>query len=134
METTLDTELLTLAEAAALLKVNSFTLRRWIDQGILPAYRVGQRRLRVRRIDLARMITPIRGSEEQLAPLVADDSLASRQLTKDEQARALAAVKRMEQLQAEWLVRRGGRPFTPTSGEILNEMRDERTRQLDDLC
>jgi excisionase family DNA binding protein len=36
-----DLDLLTLKEAATLLKVSVVTLRRWIKQGRLPAYHVG---------------------------------------------------------------------------------------------
>jgi excisionase family DNA binding protein len=43
-------EFLTVAEIAAILKLNQQTVRNWIDQGTLPALRVG-RRVRVRRSD-----------------------------------------------------------------------------------
>ncbi len=42
---------LTVAEVAELLKLNQQTVRNWIDQGSLPALRVG-RRVRIRRSDL----------------------------------------------------------------------------------
>ena len=45
-------EFLTVAEVAELLKVNPQTVRNWIDRNELPAVRVGQRRVRVRRADL----------------------------------------------------------------------------------
>jgi excisionase family DNA binding protein len=41
---------LTVAEVAELLKLNQQTVRNWIDQGSLPALRVG-RRVRIRRSD-----------------------------------------------------------------------------------
>jgi excisionase family DNA binding protein len=43
-------EFLTVADIARILKLNQQTLRNWIDQGSLPALRVG-RRVRVRRSD-----------------------------------------------------------------------------------
>jgi excisionase family DNA binding protein len=46
---------LTVAEVAELLKLNQQTVRNWIDQGSLPAVRVG-RRVRIRRSDLERVI------------------------------------------------------------------------------
>ncbi len=48
-------EFLTVAEVAELLKLNQQTVRNWIDQGSLPALRVG-RRVRIRRSDLDRVL------------------------------------------------------------------------------
>jgi excisionase family DNA binding protein len=46
---------LTVAEVAELLKLNQQTVRNWIDQGSLPALRVG-RRVRIKRSDLDRVL------------------------------------------------------------------------------
>src|SRR5437588_689938 len=46
---------LTVAEVAELLKLNQQTVRNWIDQGSLPALRVG-RRVRIRSSDLNRLL------------------------------------------------------------------------------
>jgi excisionase family DNA binding protein len=46
---------MTVAEVAGLLKLNQQTVRNWIDQGSLPAVRVG-RRVRIRRSDLERVL------------------------------------------------------------------------------
>jgi excisionase family DNA binding protein len=46
---------LTVAEVAATLKLNQQTVRNWIDQGSLPAVRVG-RRVRIRRSDFLRLL------------------------------------------------------------------------------
>jgi excisionase family DNA binding protein len=43
-----DDQFLTVADIARILKLNQQTVRNWIDQGTLPALRVG-RRVRVRR-------------------------------------------------------------------------------------
>jgi excisionase family DNA binding protein len=51
----LEETFLTVAEVAELLKLNQQTVRNWIDQGSLPALRVG-RRVRIRRSDLERML------------------------------------------------------------------------------
>src|SRR5215211_7486378 len=56
----LDEQYLTIAQAAERLHVNKSTIRRWIDQGTLPAYKVGQRRVALRTADVARLITPAR--------------------------------------------------------------------------
>ncbi len=46
---------LTVAEVADVLKLNQQTVRNWIDQGSLPAVRVG-RRVRIRRSDFERIL------------------------------------------------------------------------------
>ena len=46
---------LTVAEVAEWLKLNQQTVRNWIDQGSLPAVRVG-RRVRIKRSDLDRIL------------------------------------------------------------------------------
>ena len=48
-------EFLTVAEIAAVLKLNQQTVRNWIDAGKLPAVHVG-RRVRIRRADFDRML------------------------------------------------------------------------------
>ncbi len=48
-------EYLTVAEVAATLKLNQQTVRNWIDQGSLPALRVG-RRVRIKRSDFQRVL------------------------------------------------------------------------------
>lgn len=55
MNATLDDEYLTVKEIAEHLKLNQQTLRNWIDDGQLPAVRIG-RRVRVRRADLDRVL------------------------------------------------------------------------------
>ena len=50
-----DDSFLTVAEVAELLKLNQQTVRNWIDQGSLPALRVG-RRVRIRSSDLNRLL------------------------------------------------------------------------------
>jgi excisionase family DNA binding protein len=52
---TLDDSFLTVADVAEILKLNQQTVRNWIDQGSLPAVRVG-RRVRIRRSDLERKL------------------------------------------------------------------------------
>jgi excisionase family DNA binding protein len=70
-----DESFLTVAEVAAMLKLNQQTVRNWIDQGSLPALRVG-RRVRIRRSDLDRVLeqsyTGASGPPEDAGPS-ADD-------------------------------------------------------------
>lgn len=51
----IDEEFLTVAEVAEVLKLNQQTVRNWIDQGTLPALRVG-RRVRIKRSDFNRIL------------------------------------------------------------------------------
>ena len=63
---------LTVAEVAETLKLNQQTVRNWIDQGSLPALRVG-RRVRIKRSDFERILdaelqrhrSPRRGTADQ---------------------------------------------------------------------
>lgn len=51
--------LITLPEAAEYLGLSVQTLRLWIDNGRIPAYRVGQKFIRVKVADIEAMIQPV---------------------------------------------------------------------------
>ncbi len=59
-----DHEYVTVHEAATLLMVSASSIWRWIGQGELPAYRFGRRRVRLKRMDLDRMIRPARAGTQ----------------------------------------------------------------------
>ena len=59
----LDTDYVTVPEAATILGVSPSTIWRWITKGDLPAYRVGPRFVRVRRSELGTMIRSVRPSD-----------------------------------------------------------------------
>lgn len=120
-------EYVTVAQAADLLKVSRSTLWRWIDQGNLPAYRFGRRRVQIRRADLENLIIPARG-EKGGGMLRKEQERLSRPLTRQEQQAALAALDAARELKARLLERRGGQPFS-NSVELIHAMRDERTRE-----
>ena len=124
-----DEEYVTVAEAAALLRVATSTIRRWIREGDVPAHRIGRRRIALRCADLARLITPARPSTEMNDNLAGDEPVVGRRLTPEEIQRGLEAMYRAQQRAAEIQEERGGKLFSP-SWEIINEQRDERTRQL----
>ncbi len=130
MTSVLDEEFVTIAEAARVLRVSPSTIRRWIGEGDLPAYRVGRRRVRVRKPDLARLIAPVQEGERG-RPLAVDQygRPIPRRLTDEERQQGLAALEEAARFQAEMLERRGGEPFSP-SWILINEARDERTRDL----
>jgi hypothetical protein len=90
---------------------------------------LGQRRIGLRRGDLAYLITPIRAERECASDASGAEDAKPRRLTPEERERGLAALERMKALSDEILAERGGKPFSP-SWALLNEARDERTRQL----
>lgn len=60
-----DETFFTVAEVAEMLKLNQQTVRNWIDQGSLPAVRIG-RRVRIRRSELDRILA--QGSQGNVPP------------------------------------------------------------------
>jgi excisionase family DNA binding protein len=54
--TELEESFLTVADVATMLQLNPQTVRNWIDQGSLPAIKVG-RRVRIKRSDFDRLIS-----------------------------------------------------------------------------
>jgi excisionase family DNA binding protein len=107
-----------IAEAAETLHVHASTIRRWIDVGTLPAYRVGGRRVLVKREDLAKVV----------APLASRTSRGPR-LTPEQQRQFEEAIAASRRLLAEQLDARGGVPYPP-SWELINQERDRRSEEL----
>jgi excisionase family DNA binding protein len=120
-------EYLTVAEAATLLKVHKSTIWCWIENGSLPAYRVGQRGVRLKKADLERALTPV-GQEKGGEQIVPEHEQRVRPLTIKEQQRGLRALRQMQRLRAELTAQYG--TLTPASWELVNASRDERTREL----
>lgn len=63
----LEETFLTVAEVAELLKLNPQTVRNWIDQGSLPAVRVG-RRVRIKRSDFEQVLAQGYSGRSRPAP------------------------------------------------------------------
>ena len=124
-----DEEYVTVAEAATLLRVAPSTVRRWIREGDVPAYRIGRRRVALRRDDLSNLINPAGPAMAMSDKAVDDQTWEPRQLTPEEQQQALELMDRIQQRAKEIQDRRGGKLFPP-SWITINEQRDERTRQL----
>lgn len=126
----IDEDYLTVAEAAALLRVAPSTTRRWIREGDLPAYRLGQRRVGLQRHDLSQLVKSVR-TDKALNHDAEDDleRIKSRKLTPEEVERRLVAFERAQQHREELRAQRDGMLF-PDSVEVIHRMREERTRQL----
>jgi excisionase family DNA binding protein len=126
-------ELLTVAEAAALLKVSQVTLRRWIKQGRLAACRVGPRAVRLRRSDVEGAITPAQQEAAPVRPpdwqpnyrIVTDIAELYKPISEERKRRGLAAMERSKARTAEMAARNGGKPLAET-WPIINEERDKR--------
>lgn len=126
-------ELLTVAEAAALLKVSQVTLRRWIKQGRLVACRVGPRAVRIRRSDLERAITPAYRETAPTRPpkwepgyrIITDIAELYKPMSEERKQRWQAAMERSKALTASMAARNGGKPLAE-SWPIINEERDKR--------
>jgi len=129
MTMTLDEAYLTVAEAAARLRVNPSTIRRWIAKGSLPASRVGQRRVALKESDVAAMIAPIQGMRDVPTLTPPDERPYVPPLTPEERQRIEEFLERAERRLAEWREQPSGKPIPP-SWVLLNEARDERTEQL----
>jgi excisionase family DNA binding protein len=53
----------TVTQAAKVLEVSPSTIWRWIKAGKLPAYRVGERTIRIKKVDLPSIVIPARAKE-----------------------------------------------------------------------
>jgi excisionase family DNA binding protein len=119
---------LTVVQAAEQLSVHPSTIRRWIDKGRLPAYRIGDKRIGVKPPDLARLVAPRPGRPKKGGPMTQPARLVIPPLTKEQQQRGLQALAELERLSAEIAAKHGR--LTPESWELINQSRDERTRDL----
>ena len=121
-------DLLSVREAARLVRVSESTVWRWINEGVVPSHRVGRKRVYLKRAELTPLLRPARtkgGDMSQrereklnLSPLNPD-----RPPDVDPVAQARA-------LHANWRAEHGGKTM-PEAWEDINEARDQRTRELD---
>lgn len=126
-----NTDLLTVAEAATLLKVSIVTVQRWIKQGRLPAYHLGPRRVRVRRADLLTLMSPVSRDRSagvvQAVPMTNELTLPP--LGDAEVADVMEAFRAADAHIEEMRERRGGRPMG-SSVPLIREAREKRSNQL----
>lgn len=122
-------EYLTVAEAATLLKVSKSTVWRWIEKGMLPAYRVGSRGVRLKRAELEQMVTPLTGERGQGGSMAQVEQLQIRPLTPQERERGLQALAALQRMGQEILAERGGIRFSD-SAALIREEREKRTQEL----
>jgi excisionase family DNA binding protein len=127
---------LSVAEAARRLRVSHSTLWRWIGAGRLPAYRIGPKTLRIKEEDLAGVVQPAGARRKEVTPVHQPSSIRTTleisPLTDEERRSGLEVLEQIDALQAKMLAERGGQPF-PSSIDLIRQMREERSRQLDKL-
>jgi len=112
-------------EAANFLRISESTVWRYAAQDILPAYRVGKKRVMFRRSDLEGLLSRLRKRKE---PMAAKEEL--RMFPMFEGARPAAdAMTRAKEVRDRILARRGGVPVTDSWMDI-NESREGRTADL----
>jgi excisionase family DNA binding protein len=115
MERSRNDELLTIKEAAALLKMSVVTVRRWLKQGRLVGYRVGPRSIRLRRCDVEVLLesTHVEETIER----------ESRSLSDAEVAQLEEAIRRSDELRERIYREHGGKPM-PSSIDLISEDRE----------
>jgi len=117
-----DDDLLTVPEAAAVLKVSPVTVSRWLRQGRLPAYRLGPRAVRIRRAELAAVFSPARNrlvttSPPPAAATPAMLAAAGADWDAADFAARLSALSAAAALREQILARRKGSPLPPLDGD-----------------
>lgn len=118
-------QLLTAPQAARLLGVHLSTIRRWIRERKLPAYRIGEKGVRVRASDVALLISPLHATPENGEHTSLRGRDRKRRLSVEDQQRGLAILADLEQLDREF-----GPDLLPDSTEFIHQMREERTEEL----
>ena len=120
-------DLLTVAEAARVLKVSAVTIHRWLKQGRFPSYHLGPRYIRIRRSDLGAVLKPAGRSKTGGPEEDGHDSanLTIRPLTDEEVERGLAALDSSERLIEQIKAQRRGKQL-PSSWKLIRRARAER--------
>lgn len=131
-------DLLTIAEAAEILKVSTVTLSRWRRQGRLPTLKIGPRAVRIRRADLDRISQPYSGPVSSLdhpQPIVAQSFSWPESAPPPATVIAIPipipierTMARAAQLRAMILSRRKG-DFLDPAGDDLGKLRDKRAKR-----
>ena len=96
-----------------------------IQRGTSRRLRIGGRLVRFRPTRIA-----TEGGVRERTERRAGGGIDRSPLSAEERERGLHALAELEALQAEMLAERDGRPFSPPNWQLIDEARDERTRQL----
>jgi excisionase family DNA binding protein len=118
---------LTPAEAARQLHVSVSTIWRWIEKGKLPAYRVGERSIRIKKQDLSKVITPVKEGTLIVRFPAKGTLRVELPLDSDKGDDFLERAKRLREA---ILRERNGVPL-PDGAEDIRAAREERDRETD---
>jgi len=112
-------------EAADYLRISESTVWRYVDQNIVPAYRLGKKRVWFKRSDLDALLKPLRGREAE----VSKDSKDMNAVSIEPGARgSWRAMDRVNTLRESIMTRRGGVAFADSAEEI-NAARELRSQE-----
>jgi excisionase family DNA binding protein len=118
-------DLKSVREAADYLRISESTVWRYVDQNIVPAYRVGKKRVWFKRSDLDALLKPLRGREGKVTKESKSLNLGSIEMS----ARgAWTAMDRVAALREGIMARRGGAAFSDSAEEI-NDARESRSEE-----
>lgn len=128
MVSMLDDDFCTIPEAAKSLRVSMSTIWRWIDSGRLAAYRVGQRRIRIKKEDLAMVVRPFREEKAPETP-EAREGMEIVKMSPLDAKDQTALIRKARALQEQVLARRGGKLLPPSWEEIAQDRLERAARQ-----
>ncbi|MGI8643913.1 MAG: helix-turn-helix domain-containing protein [Thermomicrobiales bacterium] len=127
-----DTDYLTIDQLADVLRMDEATARQWIEDRNVPAFQFADLQVRVKRSDLGDAISRYepRLSDDEIDALDALRKHLSTPRTAEQRHADLMALKSARGYAKELLIRHGGQPFSPSSTELIREMREERSRHV----
>lgn len=122
MTETRESDFYTVAEAAKILDVSPSTIWRWIEAKRLPAYRVGPKKIRIKKESLGALIKPARAETKNRA--LSDKYKALFEPPTEEE------LARRQEVVARILARQRGRSIAPlTTADLVRKTRgQEQTR------
>jgi len=119
-------DFVTVQNGAALLRISQSTVWRWVKTGDVKAYRIGGRRVWLRRSELAELVKPASEGTRKGGTMAQGERVHERRLTDAERQQMQAAVEGARELQAKLLEARRGKRFRPAH-EDIDEARRERS-------
>jgi excisionase family DNA binding protein len=118
-------DLISVREAAQLLRVSESTVWRWISDGTIRSHRVGKKRVYLKRSELERVVSPA----PRRGGLSDTDRKRLNAVPMSNPDPNVDPVALARALHEKYLAEHGG-VFMPDSADLINEAREERSREL----